>query len=259
MARIPIALELFSVRQLLAKDALGTLKAVAEMGYEGVEFAGPPQHAGDELRDMLQQVGLVCCGWHTPYNLVQEDALAATIKLNKTIGNKYIIVPGIPQALRETRADWLKMAAIFNKLAAKLAEHDMFIGYHNHNVEFRPLDGECPWDTFFGNTNAEVIMQLDMGNALSGDADVMAVLRNYPGRSQTVHLKPYTKSAASSDNPHAGFDPLIGDDDVPWQEVFEFCETQGNTKWYIVEYEVNPAAPLGGVKACLKRLKAMGK
>ena len=85
MARVPIGLELYSVRNELAADVRGTIKAVAEMGYEGVEFAGPPQHSAEELKSLLDEFGLVCCGWHTPFNLVQEDTLADTIEFNKIL------------------------------------------------------------------------------------------------------------------------------------------------------------------------------
>ena len=179
--RVPIGLELFSVRNELAEDVRGTIKAVAEMGYEGVEFAGQPQHSAQELKGLLDEFGLVCCGWHTPFNLVQEDTLDETIEFNKVLENPYVIVPGIPGELRQSRADWLKLADFFNGVADKLAAHGMVTGYHNHHVEFTPLDGELPWDTFFGNTNEGVVMQLDMGNALYGGADLVGILERYPG------------------------------------------------------------------------------
>ena len=258
MARIPIGLELYSVRHELQEDVRGTLTAVAEMGYEGVEFAGPPQHTGEELQGMLDEFGLVCCGWHTPLNLVQDDKFEETIALNKALDNRYVIIPGIPADLRNSRASWLKTADFFNELADKLAEHDMVTGYHNHHVEFTPMDGELPWDTFFGNTNKGVIMQLDMGNALYGGADLVSILERYPGRAGTVHLKPYSKEAGKDDS-HAGFRPLIGEDDVPWDDIFRLCETVGGTEWYIVEYESDAYSPLESVERCLKNLKAMGK
>jgi sugar phosphate isomerase/epimerase len=257
MARIPIGLELYSVRQELAADVRGTLQAVAEMGYEGVEFAGPPQHTAEELKSLLDEFGLVCCGWHTPFNLVQDDTLDATIALNEVLENPYVIIPGIPAELRKSRQDWRKLAEVFNGLADKLAAHGMVTGYHNHHVEFQPLDGENPWDTFFGNTNDGVIMQLDMGNALYGGADLVGILEQYPGRAGTVHLKPY-KQTDGGDG-HAGFRPLIGEDDVPWDDIFRLCETVGGTKWYIVEYESDAYPPLESVERCLKNLKAMGK
>lgn len=258
MARVPIGLQLYSVREELAKDVRGTLEAVAEMGYEGVEFAGGPQHTAEELRAILDELGVVCCGWHTPFELVQDDKLDQTIAFNKALGNRYVIVPGIPRELRSSRADWLKMAEFFNRLAEKLAGHDMLTGYHNHHVEFTPLEGEPPWDTFFGNTNSEVVMQIDLGNALYGGADLISILERYPGRGVTVHLKPYSREAGK-DDPRRGFRPLIGDDDVPWDDVFRLCESVGGTEWYIVEYESDAYPPLEAVDRCLQKLKAMGK
>lgn len=257
MGKIPIGLELYSVRHELAEDVRGTLKAVADMGYDGVEFAGPPQHTAEELRALVDEFGLVCCGWHTPFNLVQDDKLEETIEFNKVLGNKYVIVPGIPANLRSSHADWLKMAEFFNELADKLAPHDMMTGYHNHHVEFEPMDGKPPWDTFFGNTKKEVIMQFDLGNALRGGADLVAVMEQYPGRAVTIHLKPYSKEAGK-ENPSLGFRPLIGEDDVPWDDIFRMCEA-GGTKWYIVEYESDAYPPLESVERCLKSLRAMGK
>lgn len=258
MKRIPIGLQLFSVRHELDKDLRGTLKAVAEMGYEGVEFAGPPKHSAGELKSALDEVGLKCCGWHTPFNLVQEDKLEETIAFNKTLDNRFIIVPGIPENLRKSRADWLKLADFFNDLADKLTSYGMLTGYHNHHIEFAPLDGELPWDTFFSNTKKEVVMQLDIGNAMSGDGDPVQVLKRYPNRATTIHLKPYSLKAAEEDR-RLGFRPLIGDDDVPWEEIFRLCETDGGTEWYIVEYESDAYPPLEAVQRCLERLKEMGK
>jgi sugar phosphate isomerase/epimerase len=258
MSQIPIGLQLYSVRHDLDRDLRGTLKAVADMGYDGVEFAGAPKHGAGELAALLDEFGLVCCGWHTPFNLVQDDTLEETIAFNKTLGNANIIVPGIPAELRRSRADWKKLAGFFNDLAAKLAPHGMATGYHNHHIEFQPLDGELPWDTLFGNTDEAVIMQLDTGNAIYGGGDVVSILKRYPGRAVTVHLKSYSKEAGKTD-PHRGFRPLIGDDDTPWEQVFQLCETIGGTEWYIVEYESDAYPPLEAVGRFLKRLREMGK
>lgn len=258
MARIPIGLELYSVRQDFERDPLGTLKAVAAMGYEGVEFAGPPKLSGKELGEMLKKTGLICCGWHTPFHMVQDDTLPATLELNKAVGNRYVIIPGLPGDLVQTIADWAKMADFFNRLAERLSAHGMMTGYHNHHTEFIPKEGTTPWDTFFGKTRMGVVMQMDVGNALRGGADVMGVLKRFPGRCQTIHLKPYS-TKAGKDNPDAGFKPLIGEDSIPWKDLFAFCETKGGTYWYIVEYESDAFPPLDAVDRCLKALKAMGK
>ena len=258
MAQIPIALQLYSVRHDLDRDLRGTLQAVAEMGYAGVEFAGAPKHTAQQLKPLLDEFGLTCCGWHTPFALVQEDTLEATITLNQALGNPNVIVPGIPADLRQTREDWLKLADLFNGLAQKLAAHGMKTGYHNHHIEFAPLDGERPWDTFFGNTGPGVIMQLDTGNAILGGGDPVAILEQYPGRAGTVHLKPYSKALGKED-PHKGFRPVIGDDDTHWEAIFQLCETTGGTQWYIVEYESDAYPPLEAVERCLQGLRTMGK
>ena len=258
MGRIPIALQVYSVRNEAKADLAGTLQATAEMGYEGVEFAGFYEHPATEIRKMLDDNGLVCCGSHQGYGTLLGDELQKTVEFNQILGNPYLICPGLPGECRGSRDAWLKTAETFNTINEKLRPQHMWTGYHNHNIEFTPLDGELPWDTFFGHTAGDVVMQLDMGNGLSGNADLLGILRRYPGRATTVHLKPYDTVAGKSDL-HAGYKPLIGEDSVPWQEVFELCETTAGARWYIVEYESDKYPPLEAVKRCLDALKAMGK
>ncbi len=258
MSNIPIGLQLYSVRHELARDLRGTLQATAEMGYEGVEFFGPPQHSATELRALLDEFGLMCCGWHTPLALVQEDTLAETIAFNQTLANDKIIIPSIPAEYRQTRADWYKMAEFFNQLADRLAGHNMRTGYHNHFFDFEPVDGEMPWDIIFNNTDQRVIMQLDTGNAIYAGAEILPLIHKYPGRAVTVHLKPYTRMEDPA-NPYDVFRPVIGEDDTPWAEFFTACETVGGTEWYIVEYESDASPALEAVARCLQNLRAMGK
>lgn len=250
MANIPIGLQLYSVREDCAKDLPRVLSAVAKMGYVGVEFAGYYNYSAQELRKLLDDNGLKCCGTHTGINTLLGDELPRTIEFNLTMGNKYLIVPGLPESYRASRAAWQQTAALFNDLAEKVKPHGCLVGYHNHAIEFQPLDGELPWDTFFANTKPEVIMQLDTGNALHGGADPLPYLSKYPGRAITVHLKEF-----SATNPKA----LIGEGDVKWQQVFEACETIGNTEWYIVEQESYAYPPMECVAKCLENLRKMGK
>lgn len=258
MSSIPIGVQLYSVRHDLARDPLATLKAVAAMGYTGVEFFGEPQRSAQELREMLDEARIACCGWHVPYALLQDDKLEETVAFHRTLGNDKLICPGVPEELRRTHADWLRLAAFFDGVAAKLAPHGMVTGYHNHHIEFTPLEGEQPWDTLFGHTGRGVVMQFDTGNGLYGGADVLGIIRKYPGRAVTVHIKPYAPSAAEGD-PEAGFRPLIGDDDIDWLAFFAACETVGGTQWYIVEYESDLYPPLEAVDRCLQALRKMGK
>ena len=250
MSKIPIGLQLYSIRHDCERDLPGTLAQVAEMGYDGVEFAGYYGRSAENLRALLDELGLACCGTHAAWDSLKPGMLAETIAFNKILGNPYLIVPGLPAERRTSRAAWLETAAMFNEIAAKLAPHGMFTGYHNHTIEFAPMDGELPWDTLFGNTSPKVIMQIDTGNARHGGGDPFPCLERYPGRAVTVHLKAYS---ASNDV------ALIGEDDEDWDRFFRLCETTGGTKWYIVEYEKPVASPLEAVAGCVRNLRQMGK
>lgn len=243
-------LELYSVRDDLARDFKGTLKAVRDMGYEAVEFAGPFVHPAEEVAAALKEAGLVCCGWHTPFEYVQDGRLDATIAYNKTVGNRYVIIPGVGKEYTASPEAWLETASIFNGISKKLTLRGMVTGYHNHDSEFRPMDGKIPYELFFDNTDRAVVMQVDNGNALSGGADACALIKKYPGRAKTVHLKPYSRKD--------GFDTMIGRDDVPWTEFMALCASVGGTEWYIVEYESEKLyKPLEGVRLCLDELMRM--
>jgi sugar phosphate isomerase/epimerase len=247
---IPIGLQLYSIREDCARDLPHTLEAVAQMGYAGVEFAGYYGYGAQELRSLLDSVGLKCCGTHIGLDTLLGDELPRAVEFNQVLGNEYLIVPGLAEARRSSRAAWRDTAQVFNEIAARLQPHGMRTGYHNHWVEFEPLEGELPWDTFFGNTRHDVIMQLDIGNALHGGGDPIPYIARYPGRAITVHLKE-----------HSATDPtaLIGEGDVPWQRVFDLCEREGGTEWYIVEQESYKYLPLEVVARCLDQLRRMGK
>ncbi|MCS7220057.1 MAG: sugar phosphate isomerase/epimerase [Anaerolineae bacterium] len=250
MTRIPIALQLYSVREECARDLPGTLAAIAKMGYEGVEFAGYYGYSAAELRKMLDDLGLKVAGTHISLDTLLGDNLPKTIEFNRTLGNRFLIVPGLPEERRNSRAAWLQTARLFNEIAERVAPEGMLVGYHNHHIEFVPMDGELPWDTFFSNTRQDVIMQLDTGNAMYGGADPVPFLERYPGRALTVHIKEFSRTNDKA---------LIGEGDVRWNDVFRLCETVGGTQWYIVEQESYAYSPLECVDRCIKALKAMGK
>ncbi|RKU32225.1 sugar phosphate isomerase/epimerase, partial [Candidatus Poribacteria bacterium] len=146
--RVPIALQLYSVRDDCAGDLSLTLQAVAQMGYEGVEFAGYYDRTAEELRGMCDDLGLKVAGTHTGLNTLLGDELAETVAFNQTLGNPYLIVPGLSEEYRNSQQAWLDTAKIFNDIAEKIADQGMFTGYHNHTVEFETLEGKVPWDTF---------------------------------------------------------------------------------------------------------------
>lgn len=243
--KIPIGLQLYSIREQCAKDLPKVLEAVAKMGYKGVEFAGYHGRDAKTLRKLLDDNGLVCCGTHTGYATLSEKNLPATIEFNRVLGNKYLICPGMSAP---DKPGWLAKAKEFNEIAAKIKAEGMVTGYHAHAGDFKKFEGQTAWDIFFGNTAKEVVMQLDTSNCKDGGADPVAILKQYPGRATTIHIK---ESGGAKD-------AVIGGGTVAWPEVFAFCETH-NTEWYIVEHERNNATAMDDVKRCLEALKSMGK
>jgi sugar phosphate isomerase/epimerase len=124
----------------------------------------------------------------------------------------------------------------------------MRVGYHAHAGDFKKFGGRTSWEIFFDNVGKDVIMQLDTGNCMEGKGDPVAILKEYPGRSTTIHLKEF------GGPPHA----VIGQGLVRWPEVLEICETTGGTEWYIVEHETGPD-PMGNIRGCLEGLRRMGR
>jgi sugar phosphate isomerase/epimerase len=247
---IPIALQLYSLRGECADRGLAPVMAdVAQMGYDGVEFAGFHGLNAPEVRTLLEDNGLQVAGTHTPLNDLLGDKLAATIDYNLTIGNKFVIIPALPEERRSSLDAWRESAALINDLSSTLAEHGLLIGYHTHSVEFMPIDGVVPWDVFCRSTRPEVVLQLDTANALAGGADVVPFLRKYPNRSLTFHLKEHSPDPEKM--------PLIGEGDVNWSEVFALCPTIGATQWYIIEQERYAQPPLECVQQCLTRVRRM--
>jgi sugar phosphate isomerase/epimerase len=248
--RIPIAVQLYSVREDAAKDLAGVLAAIAKMGYEGVEFAGYYGHSAEEIRKMLDDNGLKAVGAHVGLGSLQGDQLQESIEFHQAIGNPRPIVPGLGGEYTGSADGWKKAADAFNEVAGNLKPHGMRTGYHNHSIEFHELDGQLPWDIFFGNTVQDVIMQLDTGNAMGAGVEAPPFLERYPHRAITTHCKEFSKTKPN---------PLVGEGDVPWARIFELCETIGDTEWYIVEQEGYAYPPLECIDRCLKNLKAMGK
>ncbi len=245
---IRIGIQLYSLRRVLGKDFRGTLEKVAKLGYQGVEFAGYYGHdrKPKELRKMLDDLGIVCCGTHTGVNTLIGDRLKRTVDLHKTLGNPYLMVPGLPGKYRKGREGWLQAAKLFNDISAKLKPLGMWVGYHNHAHEFHKIGNETPWDIFFSNTVHDVCMQLDTGNCMAGGGDPVHYLRKYPGRALTVHAKEFGTPTT-----------VVGEGKVPWKDVIAACRTVGGTRWLIVEFDRTSLDLFECAKRCIENLKGM--
>ena len=238
-----LGLQVYSVRDLYFKNPADTFKLIKDCGYDAVDMFGNIIMGAEELKKLLDDNGLECCGWHTGWKYLGEsDMLEAFASYNKVIGNKYLIIPGLPGEYHENKDTWLKAANKMDEIAAQLKKHGMFTGMHSHAGEFQRLEGtnDYPWDIIAKNTVKDVVMQLDMGNTYGAGVEPVEILKRYPGRAQTLHIKPYSLTK--------GFSVPIGEDDIDWAATVKFCETQGDTEYYIVEYEEEDAKT--GIKAC---------
>lgn len=245
------ALQLYSVRDDCARDFEGTLKAVAEMGYEGVEFAGYYGRSAESIKNTLNNLGLKAAGTHIGLDSLLEDEFDKTVEFNRVLGNRFLIVPWLPEEKLNSKPKCRELAGLLNSIAERLRKEGMKVGYHNHAHEFKTVDGERIWDILFESTVPDVVMQLDTGNAIHGgvDADgILEIIKKYPGRAATVHIKEF-----SSKNPNA----LVGEGEMRWREFFGLCKTIGGTEWFIVEQESYAYPPLECVRRCIDNLRKM--
>ncbi|MEM2940941.1 MAG: sugar phosphate isomerase/epimerase [Thermoproteota archaeon] len=246
-----IALQLYSIRDDCAKDFEGTLKAVAEMGYKGVEFAGYYGRSAESIRKTLDNLGLKVAGTHISLDSLLGDEFDKTVEFNRVLGNRFLIVPWLPEERFNSKSKCLELAGLLNSIAERLRKKGMRVGYHNHVHEFKTVNGEKIWDILFNSTLPDVVMQLDTGNAMHGGVDaegILDIIRKYPHRAATVHIKEF-----SSKNPNA----LVGEGEMRWREFFELCRTVGGTEWFIVEQESYAYPPLECVRRCIENLRRM--
>jgi len=249
---IPIAVQLYSVRDDCAQDLAKTLAQVARMGYEGVEFAGYHGHSAAAVRKCLDDHGLRCAGAHTPFDALQDDKIEETIEFHRIVGCDNLVVPWLPPETRATLDACKQTADKLNAISAKLTPHGMRTGFHAHAGDMAPIDGsKSAWDLLGEFTVAGFIMQYDTANGMAGGADPVQPILDWPKRGRTVHLKEWSGENGAK---------IIGEGMVPWVDVFDACETVAGTEWYIVEHEkYDNMTPLEAVEVCLHNLRAMGK
>ena len=245
---IPIGVQLYCVRRELAEEMESTLAGLAEMGFEGVEFADYFERSARQLRGLLDSNGLRCCGTHILLDDMLGDNLQATVEFNQELGNQYLIVRWLDESRRESKESFADTIGLFNQIAENLEPHGMRVGYHNHDYIFESFNGKSLWNTLGDETHSSVVLQLDTGNASLVGVDIYQLLERNPGRTATIHLKPY-----SAGKP----DAYIGQDDLDWKRIIELCETTAGTEWYIVEYEMDAYPPMEALKANLESFKTL--
>ncbi|EIK43415.1 hypothetical protein O59_003813 [Cellvibrio sp. BR] len=247
-----LSVQLWSVKDDVAKDFEGTLKKLKAMGFHGVEFAGNfGAYANDPkgLKAFLDKTGLKASAAHVPFEKLNAENFDATVAFYKAIDCKYLI---IPMDMRAFTTDGAKeVAADLAAIQTKLTPHGMHTGYHNHEGEMLGKMGETPWDVIGTNTTKEVVLQQDVGWTEVAGKDPIAFIKAYPGRTITTHYK------ASAPKPGNTEHPIIGQDTTDWKALIEANKTYGGTLWLVVEQESYPEGmtPMQSVEASLKGLQ----
>jgi sugar phosphate isomerase/epimerase len=253
--QVPIGLELYSVRGELKKDQAATVAAVAKMGYQVVEFYSPyfdwtPDQA-KEVRKQLDDLGIKCLSTHNGPQAITPENISKAIDLNRTIGSRNII---IASAGKVAGVDgWKTFAGSLATAAEKLRGAGMATGFHNHQIEWRPLEPNGPraMDVLAQNTPKDVVLQLDCGTCVEAEADPVAWIKANPGRIKSLHLKDWAKG-------ERGYGVAFGEGDVPWNALLDAAESVGGAEYYLIEQErAGTDGELAMVKRCLDNYRKM--
>jgi sugar phosphate isomerase/epimerase len=243
---IPVGLELFSVRGELKKDLPGTLNALAKQGYECVEFFAPyyewtPDYA-KQVRKQLDDIGMKCYSTHNNgLTSFTSEGIGKAIELNKILGSRFVVMS---TAGKVTTIDgWKKVADTLNKGNEKLSEAGMHSGYHNHALEWKPIDGQKPMDVLAENTDKSVLLQFDVGTCVEMGDDPVAWINKNPGRIKSLHLKDWA--------PGKGYRVLFGEGVCPWKKIFAAAEADGGVEFYLIEQEGSQYPEMETAERCL--------
>jgi sugar phosphate isomerase/epimerase len=250
---IPTGLELYSVREGLKKDPEGTVRAVAQMGYQGVEFYAPyfewSEAQAKQMRKLLDDLGIRCFSTHNDSPFLNPEKISRTRDLNLILGSKYVVLawsdpkPGLD--------GWKAIADELNAAAEHLEPSGLKAGYHNHELEFTPLENHRPIEVLAKNTKPSIMLQLDVGTCLKAGADPVAWIRANPGRIRSLHLKEW------SPDPAKGYSVLFGEGAAPWKKIFEAAESDGGVEYYLIEQEGSRFNELDTARRCLQSFRVV--
>ena len=250
---LPVALQLYTLREQMKDDFRGVIHKVAEMGYDGVQFAGYGGLSATELRRLLEECGVAPVATHTGLNVL-ESQLDEEIGYNLEIGNKWIICPALPEARRQNAAGWREVAASLNRIGQRCRDRGVLFGYHNHAFEF-PLvpdgGGDRGIDILLGQTDDQLVFwEPDVYWVAKGGADPAAMIRQYAGRVPITHLKDMTKDERETF-------AEVGEGKLDWPAILQASDQSG-VEWHCVEQDRCDRPPLESVRISLNNLRSWG-
>ena len=242
---IPVGLELYSVRDELAKDLEGTVRAVAKMGYQCVEFYGPyfkwTEAQTKQYKKLIDDLGIKCYSTHNDQSNFDAANINRARDMNLILGTKYVVMASAK--VEPTVDGWKKLADTLNSAADTLAPSGLKPGYHNHEPEWVKIGDTFPLEILAKNTKSSVLMQLDVGTCVASGADPVAWIKANPGRIHSIHCKDWS--------PDQGYKVLTGEGKADWKGILKAAESVGGIEYYLVEQEGSRFSELDTVKKCL--------
>lgn len=247
---IPVGLELYSVRDELQKDPQGTVRAVAQMGYQAVEFYAPYYEWSDaqarQMRKLMDELHIRCYSTHNDQEYFSAAKIEHARDLNKILGAKYMVLAWSDP--KSNLDGWKTLADQLNAAADKLAPAGLKVGYHNHDAEWKPVDGKRPMDILAANTKPSIMLQLDVGTCLEAGADPVAWIQANPGRIRSIHCKDWS--------PEKGYKVLFGEGKADWKGIFRAAEHGGGVEYYLIEQEGSDYPQMETALRCLTAFRA---
>src|SRR5215831_19265667 len=211
--RVPIGVQLYTVRTLLERDFDGTLAALAAIGFREVEFAGYHGRSPHAVRAALDRTGLVAPSAHVPIETARDD-LPRVLDAAGAIGHRHVVVAWLPEGQRKTLDDIRATADLFNGIGRRALAAGLGFAYHNHAFEFRRLGGALPYDVLLERSDPRYVsFEMDLYWITRGGQDPLAYFARWPGRFPLVHAK---DSAGPPD--HRMMD--VGAGTIPWRAIF---------------------------------------
>jgi len=244
-----VGIQLYSIREDMNKDPLGTLKKLAEMGYKYVEHASYNNrkfygYPATEFKKILDGLGMKMPSGHTFLGKPHWDETKKeftdlwkyTVEDAATMGQQYVISPALDEKYRKNYDELKGFMDVFNKSGELCKKSGMKFGYHNHDFEFsESLNGETLYDIILKSTDPDlVIQQLDIGNLFNGGAKAKDVVKKYPGRFMSLHVKDEIPSNGGRDKYESA---LLGSGIVDVKDVIGEVRERTKNVHYIIEQE----------------------
>lgn len=248
MRNIPVAVQMYTLREESEKDFAGTLKKVAELGFDGVEFAGYGGLTAKEVKSLLDELGLQAAASHVPLEQLETN-LSQVIEDMKTLGSKFIVCPYLMPD-RRSEQDYQALISLLNQAGETCQREGITLCYHNHDFELEHLaDGRMALDAIFEDTSIDQVKaEFDIYWLTKAGEKPVEWINRYKNRTPLIHLKDMTKDEEQ-------FFAELGTGGVDLEAVLNTGEEAG-VEWWVVEQDMSRRTPFESIEISINYLKS---